>query len=381
MKDELNTDTQKVPADTLTDSPTRRRMLKLAAVGLGGVGLAVTTGVGTAEAAHQNEDVGIGIINTNAGGVGTTLNTTGSIDGTQLLIQSGENYTSGGSAFNAALGGWAAHDGTADTGVYAYSEIFQGAALVASAGAGAVALRLVALDFLTKPSSGTYSQGDVISAGDGVWLCVAAGTPGTWRKVGGLATAGAFHAISPHRVYDSRHSTILHDGDTRTVTISNGINAAGAVDAADLVPVGATAISVNVTVAETHDELVRRGADDRQLCSGQDQRGTPGHDACRRRVHAGRARRQRLLPLTVDYWSAAPTGRPLLWWGVAGSSGSLTADGGSGRRARPSCPLGQRGTRPGDRADRWRSGRREDATRPGADRPSAVRHGGLRGAG
>eukprot|EP01041_Mallomonas_annulata_P018154 gene18153-36952_t len=37
-----------------------------------------------------------------------------------------------------------------------------------------------------------------------LWYCVASGTPGDWRKIVGLASAGAFHAIDPVRVYDSR---------------------------------------------------------------------------------------------------------------------------------------------------------------------------------
>ena len=43
------------------------------------------------------------------------------------------------------------------------------------------------------------------SSGD-LWFCVAGGTPGTWRKVAGGASAGAFHPITPARVYDSRVS-------------------------------------------------------------------------------------------------------------------------------------------------------------------------------
>ena len=40
-----------------------------------------------------------------------------------------------------------------------------------------------------------------------LWLCTAAGSPGTWRQIAGPTTAGAFHAISPRRVYDSRDDT------------------------------------------------------------------------------------------------------------------------------------------------------------------------------
>jgi len=116
---------------------------------------------------------------------------------------------------------------------------------------GSVALRLTATGWATKPATGTYALGDVVSAADGLWLCIVAGSPGTWRKLGGPAAAGAFHAITPHRVYDSRHSSVLTGGHIRTVSVANGINSGGSVDAANLVPAGATAIAVNVTITST----------------------------------------------------------------------------------------------------------------------------------
>jgi hypothetical protein len=251
MDPDTSIDSESVAADGPAGSPSRRRLLKLAAAGLGGAGLAVTTGVQPAEAAHQAEDIGIGLTNVNAGTTSTLLNTTAAIGGAQVVFQSGNTYSGPGSSHDAALSGWAAGGGTSTVGMYAFAEKAGGAALVAWGRSGSVALRLVASDYVTKPASNTYQVGDVVSAADGLWLCVVAGTPGTWRKLAGPATAGAFHAITPHRVYDSRHSSKLHNGDSRTVSVANGINASGAVDATDLVPAGATAISVNVTVAQT----------------------------------------------------------------------------------------------------------------------------------
>ena len=82
-------------------------------------------------------------------------------------------------------------------------------------------------------------------------MCIASGTPGTFVRLAGTNSAGAFTAISPHRVYDSRHSSALGGGTTRTISVANGINASGSVDAANLVPAGAKAIAVNVTVTGT----------------------------------------------------------------------------------------------------------------------------------
>lgn len=93
------------------------------------------------------------------------------------------------------------------------------------------------------PTTGTYRRGDLLndSGGSGVWACVTAGTPGVWRKLAGATTAGAFHSITGTRAYDSRTTGgRLTAGQTRTVTIP----IAGA-------PVGSTAISCVLTAIAT----------------------------------------------------------------------------------------------------------------------------------
>jgi hypothetical protein len=72
------------------------------------------------------------------------------------------------------------------------------------------------------PNTGTYRRGDVLndSGGSGVWMCVTAGAPGVWRKVAGASTAGAYHPLAGTRAYDSRATGgRLSAGSTRTVTI------------------------------------------------------------------------------------------------------------------------------------------------------------------
>ena len=91
-----------------------------------------------------------------------------------------------------------------------------------------------------------------------LWLCVATGTPGAWRRLGGLNTAGAFTAITPTRVYDSRVATpnpgLLTRGGNRTISVADGRSLdTGAVTTPNVVPAGATAITCNVTVVNTVD--------------------------------------------------------------------------------------------------------------------------------
>jgi hypothetical protein len=60
------------------------------------------------------------------------------------------------------------------------------------------------------PSRSSSAQaGDlVVDSGRILWMCVANGTPGTWRRISGPAAAGAFHPLTtPIRVYDSRPGT------------------------------------------------------------------------------------------------------------------------------------------------------------------------------
>lgn len=82
-----------------------------------------------------------------------------------------------------------------------------------------------------------------------LWLCVAAGEPGTWRKVAGYDTAGALHLLpAPARVYDSRpggppveveKGALPGGGATRTIDLK--VNGSG-------VPAGATGALITVLV-------------------------------------------------------------------------------------------------------------------------------------
>lgn len=66
-------------------------------------------------------------------------------------------------------------------------------------------------------------------------------------------TGTVFHPISPIRAYDSRNPAypnpgVLAPNASRVISIKDGHDAAGAVNALDAVPVGATAITYNITI-------------------------------------------------------------------------------------------------------------------------------------
>ena len=94
------------------------------------------------------------------------------------------------------------------------------------------------------PTIGTYATGDVFcDAAGSLWVCVAGGAPGSFRKLAGPATAGALHAIDPARVYDSRLADgPLAIGGNRTISVATA-TAGGTV-----VPAGAIAIAYNLTI-------------------------------------------------------------------------------------------------------------------------------------
>lgn len=99
--------------------------------------------------------------------------------------------------------------------------------------------------------------GEIVLDGLGdLWFCVAGGAPGEWRRLSGPASAGSFHPIGPYRMYDSRLGTYPVSGkiaadDDRLIDVADGRDIDGVVIAADAVPRGATAVSVNLTVTET----------------------------------------------------------------------------------------------------------------------------------
>ena len=96
-----------------------------------------------------------------------------------------------------------------------------------------------------------------------LWFTVPAPTtaaPDAVRFVSlaGTPTAGAFVSIAPQRAYDSRIAAYTPNGllarnTSRVVSVADGHDAAGAVTLEDAVPVGATAVEINLTAADPTD--------------------------------------------------------------------------------------------------------------------------------
>lgn len=128
-----------------------------------------------------------------------------------------------------------------------------GQALVGAGGAAQLYLSPYAA--AGAPVADLHFDGEIVANSGGFFACVTQGTPGVWRKLAGEATAGAFHAITPTRVYDSRAAAPtpgpLATGSNRLVSVADGRNSAGAVTVPNLVPAGATAVMANVTVTGT----------------------------------------------------------------------------------------------------------------------------------
>ena len=120
---------------------------------------------------------------------------------------------------------------------------------------GRAALRLVGSNGAPAARSDSHLQGEIdIDTNGDAWLCVVAGTPGSWRKIGGPSSAGSFHAINPVRAYDSRWTggTRISSGENRLISVANGHDlTTGAVNAADVVPARSTAVAYNLTVTGT----------------------------------------------------------------------------------------------------------------------------------
>jgi hypothetical protein len=240
----------------------RRTLLRTMALGVAAAGAAtIATGARPAGAADGDA---ITLGQTNDFATPTNVNYQGATTAASLNVQSGDetaaNDTILNNVFNSAgtaLLGVASGNGNQGIGIIGWSKKPGGTGLVGfTGGAGAyggeffgglaeVRLRPGGAAPITLTNA--HQVGELYEDQDGtLWICTAAGTPGTWREIAGPTTAGAFHAIAPRRVYDSRPNDRLAPGADRTVSVANSTD--GTVD---VVPVGATAVSLTVTVTGT----------------------------------------------------------------------------------------------------------------------------------
>jgi len=264
----------------------RRGMLKLAGAAAVGAVAATAGGVGLAAA-----DNGLTVVagNTNSA-VPTRVTYSGTSSTETSFVFDAFGYLDNTSFFPAALAGWTGSAANKPaSGVYGYTLNPVGFGVIGDNDAGGTGVMGVGGTGVTGRGSGyglaatqsgaaslflrTVNDGgpkaappvrsdahvvgeiDTDSNGD-LWYCTVSGTPGVWRKIAGPSTAGAFHGISPSRVYDSRSPApapgLLATGSGRLVSVADKRDlSTGAVATANVVPVGATAISVNVTVTGT----------------------------------------------------------------------------------------------------------------------------------
>ena len=194
--------------------------------------------------------VGAGLLSASdasaADGAALTLGTANTATSNTSLTTSGTIANDGALSVTAAA---------ADYGVYASAASY---GLVGSGPGGVLGLgtvggvfsgSVVAINLDPQTSAGAPSgqafKGDMAVDSAGVlWLCVAAGTPGTWIRV----SHGGTRPIAPQRAYDSRQQFggpgQFTNGETRSISI------AGVVPG---VPANAVGLACNITVTSTAD--------------------------------------------------------------------------------------------------------------------------------
>ncbi len=295
--------------DASPHSTSRRNLIKLAT---GAVAAGSAASLATSKpAAAGTSDIQFGLIKEYTGAQTTARRNPGGGSGVHgFMFQAGGSDGGFSSNFPCALAGWS-RDGARPHGVYGASNSLSGIGVVGTSFAtggvgvagdgdlngvrgtsrftgvagtatttfgsglagtgGAYGARLVgeaaALRFTTGAVVPPPQRSDLHAAGeiegsDGAsdimrfWACVESGTPGTWRELAGPGTAGSLHVIEPTRVYDSRKAQPnpgpLASGQNRTVSVADGRDVdTGAVTDTDVVPAGATAVTYNLTIADT----------------------------------------------------------------------------------------------------------------------------------
>lgn len=237
----------------------RRTMLRGGAVAAGAAIVGALARPDTAAAADGGNMV-IGANNVSAAG-NTRLRTPSpgsDLDNRNILTVS-DDATS--SAFPAAIGA-IAQGARIHNGVYTFassrvnSDGATGHALVVRALSGArSAIYVVPSGGNPTTTDYPHRRGEIrVDASSDLWLCVSSGTPGTWRKISGISTAGAIHALDPpRRAYDSRFvDGPLGTGDERVVSVASGIDVdTGVVNLANMVPSGSTAVFFNLAITQT----------------------------------------------------------------------------------------------------------------------------------
>ena len=220
------TDASADPNETASDSEvdsaaeepmsSRRRMLRSLALGAAGAaaaGAVVAAGRPNTAAAADNDPLLVGATNTHT--LATNVNYSGATTAASFNIQSGNQTAANDGILNGlfasagtALLGVASGDGNQNIGITGWSKKPLGTGVVGfTGGAGAYGGEFFGglAEVRLRPGgeapitlTNAHAVGELYEDATGeLWLCTAAGSPGTWRQIAGPTTAGAFHAISP----------------------------------------------------------------------------------------------------------------------------------------------------------------------------------------
>jgi len=233
------------------DATTRRGLLKAAGAGAAGAAVAGVTAVLAAHPAGADDpnDITLGASKGTTGF--TEAYYTGGASGAAFLFQSGNVYNNGDAAYPCALAGWGT-SAAAPHGVYAFTQVANAYGVVAVGGSNGANILVYPSGPPGPARSGAHATGELLADGAGdLWACVVGGSPGEWRKLAGGTTAGAFHAISPRRVYDSREGAGKLQpgaGGERTISVANATAGTGG---GEVVPAGAVAVAITFTVTNT----------------------------------------------------------------------------------------------------------------------------------
>lgn len=264
-----------VDDDTNAEGASRRNLLRLALGAAAGGAVVAATSNATPVAADDGDAVIAGDTTTSgtAGRAATTLQYVNdespqvtTFDANIFTVHDEPDVVPSDplsrSSSPAAVAGYAYR--TVPFGVYGFSTSFNGAGVIGRGAVGLVGegeranLYLQPAGPAAPPDrTGAQAVGDVVvdESGD-LWFCVEAGLPGAWRKISGGDTAGAFHAVTPFRVYDSRQETdgAFAGDENRTISVADARDVdTYAVVAAGAVPAGASAITGNVVAIGTSD--------------------------------------------------------------------------------------------------------------------------------
>lgn len=218
----------------------------------------------------SSSTAGYGVFGTSSFGFGVY----GAVSGTEQIAVRGDSNGEGGTGvYGSSSGSTASGYGvlgkaTLGYGVFGESSDGTGVRGTSSAGTGvsgdgtdfdlrAVGSGRIGLVAAISPApswAATGSTGTIARDASGaLWYCYAADR---WQRLGGPTTAGAFVAVTPFRVYDSREPAPepgrISAGENRLVAVKDARSLEdGSVTIANAVPIGASAVAFNVTVVNT----------------------------------------------------------------------------------------------------------------------------------